>query len=218
MTDDEIRRQYAVLRHARAQRPSSDRPDAEVIGKALDGELSEQEREAVLDRALSAGASADLALLQAARSASIGASIDATKRHSGSGRSTRWWPLAAAAVLVVAVGVPIATRQPEGDDPTRFRAAVSAAAPQLVTPASGTALAAGQRFVWTSVPGTTSYTLELLDANGRAVTQASTKDTTMVLSSSVTAADRDRTTAWWVTATAVDGRRQRSELRLTRAK
>ena len=86
--------------------------------------------------------------------------------------------------------MPITIRQPDNDDATRFRAAVSAGMPQLITPASGAVLAAGQRFTWTAVAGTTSYMLELLDANGRSVTQASTKDTSTVLSSSVTAADR----------------------------
>lgn len=219
MNDDELHRQYAALRRARAQRPASDRPDVELIRKALDGELPEAECEAVLDRALTSGASADVALLQAARSASFGAFTGAAggagTREPTVRRASRWWPLAAAAVLVVAVGVPVATRQSESDAPTRFRAAEPTAAPQLLSPAGGTVISAGQRFVWSAVPGTASYSLELLDARGRTVTQVSSKDTVVVLAPSVADADRARTTGWWVTAIAVDGRRQRSELRLT---
>ncbi len=219
MNDDELRRAYAALRRERAQLPASNRPDPESIRAALDGELADAEREQVLEHALTSGAAADLAVLHAAHVASsvgLTSSRAATTRNRPS-LARRWWP-AAAAALVMVVGLPIAIRQPDSEAPTRFRAAVSAGAPQLVAPTTGTTLSAGQRFVWTTVAGTSSYTLELLDANGRTVTQASTKDTTLVLSSSVTAADRARTTGWWVTATAVDGRQQRSELRLTRGK
>lgn len=224
MNDDELRRQYAALRRARAQRPASERPDAELIGKALNGELPEDECEVVLDRALTTGASADLALLQAVQSASVGAFKDAsattTTRSIATRRASRWWPLAAAAVLVIAVGVPIARRQPlsdaTGDATTRYRAAESTAVPELIAPAGGAVLSARQRFVWTAVPGATSYSLELLDARGQAVAETSTKDTTTLLSASVSASMRGRITGWWVTAVAVDGRRQRSELRLTR--
>jgi len=130
----------------------------------------------------------------------------------------RWWPFAAAAALVLAVGVPIATRAPDDPEPIRFRAGATAAAPRLIAPASGAALVAGQRFVWSAVPGATRYTLELLDAKGETVAVVVSKDTTAVMAASVSDADRARTTGWWVTVAVGDGRRERSELRLTRAR
>ncbi|WP_309671127.1 hypothetical protein [Gemmatimonas sp.] len=219
MNDDELRSAYAALRRARAQRPVWEQPTPEAMRTALDGELSESERERILEQAITSGASAQLALLQAAHVASSGALPNTTSRASmtrGTTRSTRrWWPLAAAAALVLAVGVPLATRAPT-DEAIRFRAGAVSAAPQLIAPASGAVLSDAQRFVWSAVPGSTSYTLELLDANGRSVTQLVVNDTTAVLGPSVTEVDRTRTTGWWVTVATVDGRRTRSELRLTR--
>jgi hypothetical protein len=216
MNEDELRRSYAALRHERAQRPVSERPSAEMIRQALDGELSDAARETVLDQALASGASAELAMLQAAQGAARVASR-VESRSAAPTTTRRWWPFAAAAALVLAVGVPIATRAPNDSDPLRFRAGVNAAAPRLIAPANGAALVANQRFVWSAVPRATRYMLELLDANGKTVADVVTKDTTAVIAASVSDADRARTTGWWVTATTLDGRRDRSELRLTRA-
>jgi hypothetical protein len=216
MNEDELRRSYAALRRERAQRPASERPSAETIRQALDGELSDTERETVLDQALASGASAELAMLQAAQ----GAARVASRVESPSTAPTttrRWWPVAAAAALVLAVGVPIATRAPNDPDPLRFRSGANAATAQLMTPASGAVLAADQRFVWSAVPRATRYALELLDANGGTIAEMVTMDTTAALTASITEADRARITGWWVTATTLDGRRARSELRLTRA-
>lgn len=214
MNDDELRSAYAALRRARAQRPATEQPTTDAMRAALDGELPEQERERVLAQALSSGASAQLALLQAAHVAASGA-LPSSSTVGAARASLRWWPLAAAAALVLAIGVPVATRTPSDEEP-RFRAAAASAAPQLIAPASGARLSAAQRFVWSAVPGSTSYTLELLDANGRPVAQLVARDTTVRLGPSVTEADRARTTGWWVTVVTSDGRRTRSELRLTR--
>jgi hypothetical protein len=116
--------------------------------------------------------------------------------------------------LVLAVGVPLATRAPD-DEGVRFRSGAASAAPTLIAPAGGAVLSSSQRFVWSAVPGSTGYTLELLDANGRTVVQVEGSDTTAVLGSSVAETDRARTTGWWVTVATADGRRTRSELRLT---
>lgn len=213
MNADELRTAYSTLRRERAARSTAEQPNAEVIRQALDGELSADARERVLEQAIASGASARLALLQAAHVASSGAFLK-TSAHTRPSR--QWWPLAAAAVLVLAVGVPLATRAPQNN--ATFRASSPSNAPRLIAPASGAVLQAGQRFVWSTVPGSTGYTLELLDANGRVVTQLATTDTVAVLSASVTAADRARTTGWWATAIAADGRQTRSELRLTRAR
>ena len=220
MNEDELRRSYAALRRERAQRPVSERPSAETIRQALDGELSDAARETVLDQALASGASAELAMLQAAQGAARVASRVESRVESPSTAPTttrRWWPFAAAAALVLAVGVPIATRAPNDPDPLRFRSGANAATAQLMTPASGAVLVANQRFVWSAVPRATRYTLELLDANGATVAEMVTMDTTAALTASIAEADRARITGWWVTATTLDGRRARSELRLTRA-
>ena len=216
MNEDELRRSYAALRRERAQRPVSERPSAETIRQALDGELSDAARETVLDQALASGASAELAMLQAAQGA---ARVESRVESPSTAPTTtrRWWPFAAAAALVLAVGVPIATRAPNDPDPLRFRSGANAATAQLMTPASGAVLVANQRFVWSAVPHATRYTLELLDANGATVAEMVTMDTTAALTASIAEADRARITGWWVTATTLDGRRARSELRLTRA-
>ena len=216
MNEDELRRSYAALRRERAQRPVSERPSAETIRQALDGELSDAARETVLDQALASGASAELAMLQAAQGAARVASR-VESRSASPTTTRRWWPVAAAAALVLAVGVPIATRAPNDPDPLRFRSGANAATAQLMTPASGAVLVANQRFVWSAVPRATRYTLELLDANGATVAEMVTMDTTAALTASIAEADRARITGWWVTATTLDGRRARSELRLTRA-
>ncbi len=214
MNDDELRSAYAALRRERAQRPTAAQPAIDAMRAALDGELPAQERERVLEEAITSGASAQLALLQAAQVAASGALP--TSATVGTARSSRrWWSLAAAAALVLAVGVPLATRSPN-DAVTRFRSGAASGAPQLIAPASGAVLSAAQRFVWSAVPASTSYTLELLDANGRTVTQLVASDTTVMLGPTVTDVDRARTTGWWVTVATVDGRRTRSELRLTR--
>ena len=215
MNEDELRRSYAALRRERAQRPVSERPSAETIRQALDGELSDAARETVLDQALASGASAELAMLQAAQGAARVASR-VESRSASPTTTRRWWPVAAAAALVLAVGVPIATRAPNDPDPLRFRSGANAATAQLMTPASGAVLVANQRFVWSAVPRATRYTLELLDANGATVAEMVTMDTTAALTASIAEADRARITGWWVTATTLDGRRARSELRLTR--
>ena len=215
MNEDELRRSYAALRRERAQRPVSERPSAETIRQALDGELSDAARETVLDQALASGASAELAMLQAAQGAARVASR-VESRSASPTTTRRWWPVAAAAALVLAVGVPIATRAPNDSDPLRFRSGANAATAQLMTPASGAVLVANQRFVWSAVPHATRYTLELLDANGATVAEMVTMDTTAALTASIAEADRARITGWWVTATTLDGRRARSELRLTR--
>ncbi len=224
MNDDELRGAYAALRRERAQRPATEQPTADAMRQALDGELTEEARERILEHAITSGASAQLALLQAAHVASSGALPNTTSRASMMGdaapavrSSRRWWPLAAAAALVLVVGVPLATRTPN-EESVRFRSGTASGVPQLIAPASGATIAALQRFVWHAVSGSTSFTLELLDANGRTVTQLVTSDTTAVLGPSVTEGNRARTTGWWVTVVTADGRRARSELRLTRAR
>lgn len=217
MNDDELRRSYAALRHERARRPVSERPSAETMRQALDGELSDAERETVLNQALASGASAELAMLQSVQVA-VGMASRVESPSTAPTTTRRWWPVAAAAALVLAVGVPIAIRAPDNAEPIRFRAGANAATARLMTPANGAVLVADQRFVWSAVPGATRYTLELLDANGGTVAEVVTKDTAVAIAASITGADRARTTGWWVTATTRDGRRVRSELRLTRAR
>lgn len=226
VTDDELRQAWTALQ---AQRRASNAPDAfadpspDAVAAALDGTLSDAERERVLDALLSQGRGDELRVLHAMRRAAEESVSPARDSSTGGGR--RWWPAAAAAAMVIAIGVPVWQSQqqdthPIARDSATYRGGTADAVP-LVAPASGVpwpaAAADSLRLTWLTVRDATAYTVELLDANGRVLlSQSTARDTTWLLAAPA-AAVNSVPAGWWVYATLSDGRRLRSELRLFEA-
>ncbi len=216
MTDDELQRAYAALRRQRERQPASERPDAEQLASAVDGDAPTSERTAVLLRALESGAAKELAILQAATSAAD--HTMAPKRDAPMRWTTGLLPLAAAAALLVIVGVPVSREWlgfSTARDAPRFRGdSGSATAPLLIAPAES----AGSRqfntpFTWASVPRADSYRLELIDTEGAVVASFTTTDTTLLIADSVDRVSASRATSWWVIATLGSGDQLRSAVR-----
>lgn len=226
MTEEELRRAYGALRRQQ-QEPSAngpvERPSPEALASALSGELEPGERVRILDRALSAGAADEVALVHAlhtaARSATGRARSPSTTRGGVLGRR---WPILAAAAVLGAVMVPLArdtTGSPSASrqESMRFRGGSQDAPPQLVAPAGGAPLPADGRFAWHVLPGAQRYLFEALDSSGHTITSLTTADTLAILPDSVSADARARIAGWWVTATLSTGAGRRSELRLIAA-
>jgi hypothetical protein len=223
MGDEELQQAWKALQVQRRARQPHDDPSPEVLEAALNGTLANEERERVLNALLSQGRGDELRLLHTMRRAAH-ESVNATRANAG--RSwQRWWPagaaVAAAATLVVAIGIP--TWQAErGRTPGTAGLATERGgntdSVQLVAPASGlswpTVGTDSLHVVWRAVDTAVGYTVELLDANGRVVlSQSVTGDTTARMAAPVGGPDA-APTGWWVYASLRDGRRVRSELRL----
>lgn len=223
MTDDELAKAWAALQAQRRASHASADPSPDAVEAALDGTLSDVERERVLEALLSQGRGDELRLLQSMRRAA--AESVTTARGSSTGGARGWWPAAAAAAIVIAIGVPVWQSQQED---TRLVARDSATyrggtveGVSLIAPASGaawpTAASDSLRLTWHGVRDAAAYTVELLDATGRVVLSQSTAgDTTVLLAATVAGAGR-APAGWWVAASLSDGRRVRSELRLFEA-
>lgn len=219
MHSDELAKAWTALQVQRRAAHAHDEPSPEAMEAALQGTLSEEERERVLDALLSQGRGDELRLLYTMRRAAEESITPArsTWRRPWPG----WLTGAAAAALVIAAGVPIWQLQRD-----RLEGAADAAAyrsgstdeVQLIAPASGHAWPAAStdslRVLWHTVRDAVGYTVELLDSNGRVLASQSVRgDTTARFA----APDRGLSAApvgWWVYASLSDSRRVRSELRL----
>ncbi|AMW06075.1 hypothetical protein [Gemmatimonas phototrophica] len=221
MHDDELKQAWAALQAQRrtANDPSRPAPLPEVVEAALDGTLSADERERVLEDLLTKGRSNELRLLHTMRHAANESTISVHRPPAPTWR--RWWPAAAAATLMVAVGLPTwraqRTETASASDSATYRSA-TADAVQLIAPASGVTWSGSGadtlRVIWHPVLNAVSYRVELLDANGRVVASREVAgDTTALLP---TPADGSTTAAagWWVYASLANAREVRSELRL----
>ncbi len=211
MNDDELGRAYRAARAQRLAQPDAARPSPEALRSLVEGSLSPTDREALLEQVLASGATEELALLH-----SVAAGIP-TERATGRRSWTTWWPMAAAAALVVAVGLPTLSRIRDGNAPPRYRGSDATSGPQLVRPASDAPASLGQPFVWARLNSATEYTLELMNDSGRTIARVVTKDTSASLPTSVADAQRQQLSGWRVAATMPDGSQRRSELRLLRA-
>jgi hypothetical protein len=218
MHDDELKQAWAALQaQRRAANVSSGTPSPEAIDAALDGSLSSDERERVLDATLAQGRSDELRLLHTMRQAAA----ESTRTTAAVRAWPRWWPTAAAAALVLAIGVPTWQSQRARTAGTADSATFRSGVPddvQLIAPASGTAWpsASGDtlRVSWHAVPTATSYQVDLLDAGGQVMATQSFKGDTTALLSAPDAGPDGAPAGWWVSASLADGRRVRSELRL----
>ena len=210
MSDDMLHRAYAAAREQRRLQQRETAPVPETLQSLVDGSVASTDREALLERAIASGATDELALLH-----SVAAGIEAEPVPRVRTWST-WWPMAAAAALVLAVGLPTLDQLRDRNAPTRFRASSALAGPQLAIPASNAAVSVGQTFVWSRLDFATAYALELMNDSGRTVTRIVTQDTAATIPTSVSDSERLQLSGWWVSATMPDGSQRRSEMRLLR--
>jgi len=219
MRENELRLAWAALQARRRVTGAPLTPSAEELAAALDGRLSNEDRERALDDAFARGRSDDLRLLHTMRAAAS-ASVPAT-RGVAEGGARPWWPVAAAAMLVVAVGIP-AWRSRLSSVPTASDAAMYRnGTPDdvvLVSPTSGEAWPVAGidslRVTWRAVAAAVDYRVEVLDAGGQVVAaRVVTGDTTTRIGLPVNV-PAIVPSGWWVQATLSDRRRVRSELRL----
>jgi hypothetical protein len=224
MHGDDLKQAWTALQaQRRARQPdgewSQSDPSPEALEAALNGTLPNDERERVLNDVLSQGRGEELRLLHTMRRAAE-QSVSASRANTG--RSwQRWWPAAAAATLVVAIGIPTWQSQRGStagtSDSATYRGGTTVDV-QLVAPASGLSWPSvgtdSLRVVWRTVGNAVGYTVELLDANGHVVmSQSVTGDTTALIAAPTDGPDT-APAGWWVYASLSDGRRVRSELRL----
>jgi hypothetical protein len=211
MTDERLRDLYLAgldARRAREPRRGCD-VEPEVLLALARGELPPEDRPELLDRVLSSAACREeLALLRAVVVAERGevptAAADEEVADAGPAdpavvplhgvraprppRPPRAWPwarlgvpLAAAAALALAVGVPALLRE----DPAPVMRGEGAPV-VLVAPAAEAAPAEARTFTWRAVPGARRYVFELLDADGAPLHEDVGEDTTLVLPAAVT--------------------------------
>ena len=124
-----------------------------------------------------------------------------------------WWrgaalPTAIAAALVLGVGLGQSFRNRPADvEVTRGAEDAGALAPTATVVEGG-----APRLAWRSLPGATRYAVEVVDAEGTAVYEAATTDTTLTLPGSVTLR-ADREYSWIVRATDDAGAERGSAVR-----
>ena len=182
---------------------ASDEPAPERILDAVAGRLPEDERLAVLDRAMrTERGRREVALL---RTASV-----AADEAFPVARPRPWWRqagVAAAAALLLAVGAGGALwrgRPADGGADALRSAGSDAAGVVLVDPD----VRAGAALRWRAVPGAVRYDVEVLGADGAVLHAAATRDTTLALPP--TLATPAEGAEWWVRARLTDGTVRRS--------
>ncbi len=206
MTDDELERAHVALQRQRRANRTIDAPSPEQMQALVDGSLPASEREAVLDRVFASGATDDLSLLHA---------IASTSRTSSSpvvSTIRRFAPWAAAAALLLMVGIPVARlSRGNGEGEVRYRGADTNE--NVPTLAATRAASGSVMFSWSRVRDAERYTLEVLDQNSELVVRRETTDTTVTLPDSLLVATAgDDGKDWWVVAHLPSGGKRRSAL------
>ena len=203
-TDEELRAAYTARPNQHARKHGRDCPSPEALLAALRGEGSEEERLRVLDHALKCDACRpELALLRSVSGAA--------EEKSSAAPAPRTWrrfaPMAAAAMIVLALGV-VSVTQFLNRGTNVMRGEANAVA--LITPPRAAVVSpASASFVWHRVPGALRYTLEVDAADGTVMMNTMTTDTARVVRLSANTGDA----RWWVRAHMDDGTEKRSEAR-----
>jgi anti-sigma factor ChrR (cupin superfamily) len=173
MNDDELRRAYQ--RSATIASPGA-HPEPERLAALVDGEMQEAERLTVLEHVLRCPTcKPELELL---RAASEGAR--AAERRVP---PMQWMAIAAAALLLVGVGV-LVFRGTHAAVPVDVMRGGHAAV-SVIEPATGTTVAAPVQLAWHAMAGARSYRVELLTTRGEVVGAWTTADTTLAVADSV---------------------------------
>ncbi len=196
MNDDELAGLYREGMQRAAAGPD-DGVSLDAMLRVVRGEADAAERLSTLDRVMASDAlRKEFALLSA---------VAEGERHTAPTRRS-WWPLAAAAaVLLVAGGVTWQMRERAGDDVVRGdRGTIELVSPRDVLPA-------GRLFTWRATATASRYRLQVRDAAGGVVFDSLTRDTTMVLPDSVRLAPGTEY-RWWIRAELEDGGQARSAL------
>jgi hypothetical protein len=201
-TDVRLRALYAA--HA-ADAPDTPHPDPDDLADAALGRGSPASRLAAFDHALTCAA--------------CRRELDLLRTVAGAGRRTReqqsWTRviLAAAAMIVLAVGLSVAGRglltrpwRTPVTDEERGTTAEDAAAVVLVSPGSSVVAGSAPALVWRHVPEATSYTVEVVSDGGRVVTRLETRDTALAWPS----LSPGQSYRWRVSARVSDGTVRRS--------
>ena len=173
MNDDELRREY---QRSASAAPLGTHPEPETLAELVNGEMPEAQRLTVLEHVLRCPTcKPELELLRAANEGAR-----AAERRT---LPSRWMALAAAALILVGVGVLVMRGQ---------RAAVPVdvmrgghAAVSVIDPFTGTAVSAPVQLTWHAMDGAQSYRVELLTTQGAVIAAWSTRDTTLVVPDSV---------------------------------
>lgn len=193
MSDAAMRQAYERFLAARQPAGRADCPPPDALLALAERRGTESERLLTLDHAMACAACRkDLDLLRAI----VGADrLSAARRWA----QPRW--LAAAAVLVVALGAgTLWLRRPGGGDAS-FRAGGDAVT--LVAPTDSVAPDAAVVFTWRSVPQAVMYRVELLSAGGDSLLATESRDTVATLPAGRLAAGASY--LWSVHAVFADG-------------
>jgi len=205
-TDDDLKAAW----RARQRVEDSSPPDVEDVMRATaPGVMPEEERLALLDRALSDGSAGELALAFHVQEAATRAAQDADRKTS----LIRRWPIGIAAVLTAAAALSVWQRAPSGANPDELVRGESAnGRPTLIAPSEDAAMTAGTALVWRAMPDAIGYRVDVVDARGASLWSERTTDTTaLVLLSGET--ERRAAQAWSVTVFRRSGDSTRSMLR-----
>lgn len=201
MNDDQIAATYRNVVAARRPDGRAGCVEPDALLALVERTGAEAARLETLDHVMSCGACLkEFELLRAVRQ---GVAPDAQRVP------TTWWrPIAAAALLTLAVGGLLWTRGHRGDAAELERGAslpLVAVSPSGDTPPPAGAL----RFVWRSVSGATTYELRVASVDGTPFYSAQTIDTIAALPDSITALS-GREYQWTVTARIIDSTTVRS--------
>lgn len=183
MTEEELRALYRDILEETGRRP-----EPEALLQALEGEGPEEERLAILDRALATEAGRrELDLLRTLRD---GRELRTRPVRSGPGGLGRLTPLALAATLVLAA---VGVLRWGGGDPDTLRS--GAAEPTIRSPAAGAVVDLPATLAWSSVAEALEYRIEVMDPRGELLAEAVVADTTWTLEGVSPGVVR-----WWVRA------------------
>ena len=203
MNDEGLRSAYAqFLSTRRVQRAECVSPDALLA--VVDGSASEAERIATLRHVgLCRACQSDLGLLTSAGEAA--GSVTAVP-------GWRRWPALAAAAIVLVVAGSFAIREATLGTPADVLRDAAPTPVRLLAPAESVAATTPVNLVWSALPDTRRYEIEILRPTGEVVYATTAVDTVLVVPASVLTPGADY--RWWVVAVLPEGKRTSALRRL----
>ena len=173
MNDDELRREYQRSKSNAAPGPH---PAPEQLAALLDGTLTEATRLELLDHvACCTTCGPELDLLRAAN--------EGARAVERKVMPSRWMALAAAALILVGIGVLTLRGHRVVVAPDVMRGGHAAVV--VIAPASGSTISTPVTLAWHAMSGAQSYRVELLTERGEVIASWSTPDTALAVPDSV---------------------------------
>jgi hypothetical protein len=173
MNDDELRREY---QRSTNTMPLGPHPEPDQLASLVSGAMPEAERLALLEHVLRCPTcKPELELLRAAN--------EGARAAERRGFPTHWMALAAAALILVGIGVLTIRTHRIGVPVDVMRG--GHAAVSVIEPEAGATVSAPMRLAWHAVDGAQSYRVELLTTRGDVIAAWSTPDTTLAVPDSV---------------------------------